>query len=55
MKIKKKLNEILDHFKAFRKNFYLAQIRHFYPFWAAAPKGRCPVEHRGDFETSVRP
>ena len=32
MKIKKKLNEILDHFKAFRKNFYLAPIRHFYLF-----------------------
>ena len=27
-------------------------------FWAAAPKGRCPVGHRGDFpdvRTSVRP
>ena len=32
MKIKKKLNEILDHFKAFRKNFYLTPIRHFYLF-----------------------
>ena len=34
----------------------------FYPFWAAAPKGRCPVGHRGEFpyvrpyvRTSVRP
>ena len=28
------------------------------PFWAAAPKGRCPVEHRGEFpyvRPSVRP
>ena len=28
------------------------------PFWAAAPKGRCPVGHRGEFpdvRTSVRP
>ena len=24
------------------------------PFWAAAPKGRCPVEHRGEFPY-VRP
>ena len=24
------------------------------PFWAAAPKGRCPVEHRGEFR-DVRP
>ena len=28
------------------------------PFWAAAPKGRCPVGHRGEFQDvhpSVRP
>ena len=24
-------------------------------FWAAAPKGQCPVEHRGNFHTSVHP
>ena len=23
-------------------------------FWAAAPKGRCPVEHRGEFR-DIRP
>ena len=30
----------------------------FSPFWAAAPKGRCPVGHRGEFpdvRPSVRP
>ena len=27
-------------------------------FWAVAPKGQCPVEHRGEFpyvRTSIRP
>ena len=22
---------------------------HIYPVWAAAPKGRCPAEHRGKY------
>ena len=33
-------------------------ILRFTPFWAAAPKGRCPVRHRGelsDIRTSVHP
>ena len=25
-----------------------------FTFWAAAPKGRCPVEHRGEFR-DIRP
>ena len=33
--------------------------RHYwYAFWAAAPKGQCPVGHRGEFSEvrlSVRP
>ena len=24
-------------------------IHSFLPFWAAAPKGRCPVGHKGEF------
>ena len=28
--------------------------KRLYAFWAAAPKGRCPVEHRGEFR-DVRP
>ena len=32
----------------------LSHLRKFSPFWAAAPKDRCPVGHRGEF-SDVRP
>ena len=33
-----------------------SRTNHAAPFWAAAPKGRCPVGHRGEpLRTSVRP
>ena len=39
--------------------FFLSNSRFpsltFLSFWAAAPKGQCPVEYGGNFETSVLP
>ena len=32
----------------FSFNFLVKSLN--FPFWAAAPKGRCPVEHRGNFD-----
>ena len=55
MKIKKKLNEILDHFKAFRKNFYLAPIRHFYLFSRGHATLHLAVSVRPSVCPSIRP
>ena len=50
------VNKIVYNFANLWKK--LQEICQIWAFWAAAPKGRCPVEHRGEFRDfcpSVRP
>ena len=46
------VNKIVYNFANLWKK--LQEICQIWAFWAAAPKGRCPVEHRGEFR-DVRP